>query len=526
MRKAVESITVQTAFAEALSHFEAGRTGQARSLCRRLVAERADFGGGHYLLGLIELQAGAPRKAAAPLQRAVALSPNAQAPRVALARALAGSGRRDEAISAYEQALVLAPGAEAETELAALLRQAGRNDEALLRYRGALALKPELADALNDLGALLTELGQADAAEPLLARAVEQRPDWAAARNNYGVALLALGRTAAAAEQFARAEAPRGLADALRLLGRLDEAEAAAQQAVRQGRKDARNWVALALVQQARGTDPRAVLAKAARLDGRLAQVQFLLGEAERQAANPAAAEQHYRRAVTLDPADPYGAQLQLALIAGETAPSRAPDAYVRTLFDQYADRFDTALLGDLGYRGPGLLRQAVEEVYGSAGGWVVLDAGCGTGLVGEVLRPLAAHLDGIDLSPRMVDKAAERGLYDDLQVGDLVTELSVRPGTYDLIAAGDVFVYLGDLTVPLHMTARALKPGGAVVFSVERADSGIRLGPHLRYAHGEDALRAAAAQAGLSVALLRADWTRLEAGEPVPGWVCVMTKA
>lgn len=525
MRKAVESINVQTAFAEALSHFDAGRTAQARSLCRRLIAARADFGGSHYLLGLIELRSGAPRKAVPALQRAVELTPTAPAPRIALARALAGSRRRDAAIAAYEQALALAPSAEAAAELAALLRQAGRLDEALLHYRGALALKPELPEALNDLGALLTELGQADAAEPLLARVVEVRPDWAAARNNYGVALLALGQAEAAADQFAQAGEPRGQADALRLLGRLDEAAAAAEQAVRRNRKDARAWAALALVQLARGDDARPALDTAERLDGRLAQVQFLLGEADLRLGNRAAAETHFRRAIALDPADPYGAQLQLAVIAGEAAPSRAPDAYVRTLFDQYADRFDAALLGDLGYRGPGLLRQAVEEVMGSGGGWAVLDAGCGTGLVGEVLRPLAVRLDGIDLSPRMIDKAADRGLYDDLRVGDLVTELQGRPQHYDLIAAGDVFVYLGDLTVPLHMTARALKPGGAVAFSVERADSGIRLGPHLRYAHGEDALRAAAAQADLSVALLRADWTRLEAGEPVPGWVCVMRK-
>lgn len=533
MRGPQVTTNVQRAFAEALSHFEAGRTAEARMLCRRIAAAQGDFGGAHYLLGLIELRAGAPRKARAPLEKAVALSPNAQAPRLALARALAGAGKREAAIAEYGRALVLGPAAEGEAELAELLRLTGRPDEAMLHYRAALALKPELPQALNDLGALLVDAGHADEAEPLLARAVELRPDWASALNNRGVALLALRRPGEAALHFARAAdarpafaaAHRNLADALHQLCRLDEAEAAARTAVRLDSKDARAWLALALVQKARGGDPGEALDKALRLDDGLAQAHVLRGETALAAGDRATAEKHFRRTVALDPQDQFGALLQLAVIAGEPAPSRAPDAYVTRLFDQYAARFDAALLDDLGYRGPALLRQAVKEVMGDAGGWTILDAGCGTGLVGAVFRPLAARLDGIDLSPRMIDKAAERGIYDDLTVGDLVVELSTRPARYDLIVAGDVFVYLGDLTAAFHTAASALKPGGGLAFSVERAASGIVLGPHLRYAHGADALRATAFQAGLTVALLCEDWTRLEGGQPVPGWVCVMRK-
>ncbi len=521
------------AFGEALSHFESGRMAAARVLCRRIVVAQAGFGGAHYLLGLIELAAGQPRKALPSLRTAVELSPSAQAPRMALARALARTGQRDAALDEYERALALGPSPDGESERAALLRGAGRLDEALCHYRAALALRPELPEALNDLGALLVETGRAEEAEPLLARALELRPGWPAALNNHGVALLALRRTGDAALCFAQAAdakpdfaaAHRNLADALLLLGRHDEAEASARTALRHDRKDGRAWLALALVQKAKGESARPALEAAVRLDAGLVQAHVLLGETAVEAGDRAAAERHFRRAVEADPLDQFGARLHLAVVTGAPAPDRAPDAYVRRLFDQYSERFDQSLLNNLDYRGPALLRQAVEEVMGTAGGWAVLDAGCGTGLVGEVFRPLATRLDGIDLSPRMVDKAAERGLYDDLTVGDLVMAMQARPGRYDLIVAGDVFVYLGDLTAAFFTAAQALRPGGALAFSVERSERGIVLGPTLRYAHDRESLVATAATVGLRPVLLRPDSTRTEAGQPVPGWICVMQR-
>lgn len=527
------SIDIARVFAEALSHFESGRPAQARTLCRKIVAAQAGFGGAHYLLGLIELQAGQPRKALPSLRAAVDRSPSAQAPRMALARALAAAGQREPAMAEYERALALGPNAEGGAELATLLRGAGRHGEAVQHFRAALALEPELPGALNELGALLTETGRAEEAEPLLGRALELRPGWPAALNNYGVALLALRRTGAAALSFARAAdarpdfaaAHRNLADALHLLGRFDEAEDSARMALRHDRKDARAWLALALVQKAKGVSPQQALETAVRLDDRLVQARVLLGEAAVAAGDTAAAERHFRRAVEMDPQDMFGARLQLAVITGGEAPARAPDAYVRRLFDQYSERFDDSLLKDLAYRGPTLLRQAVEEVMGQGGAWAVLDVGCGTGLVGTVFRPLAARLDGIDLSPRMVDKAAERGLYDDLTVGDLVTAMQARPNCYDLIVAGDVFVYLGDLAPAFFTAAQALRPGGALAFSVERADHGVVLGPTLRYAHDHESLVATAAMAGLRPVLLRPDSTRSEAGQAVPGWICVMRR-
>ena len=59
------------------------------------------------------------------------------------------------------------------------------------------------------------------------------------------------------------------------------------------------------------------------------------------------------------DPEDRHGASLHLMLLGAEQL-SGMPEAYVRVLFDQYAPKFEKALVDDLGYRGTALLFKAV----------------------------------------------------------------------------------------------------------------------------------------------------------------------
>src|SRR5690606_25849867 len=151
----------------------------------------------------------------------------------------------------------------------------------------------------------------------------------------------------------------------------------------------------------------------------------------------------------------------KLAALRGDPAPESAPAEYVAGLFDQYAEEFDAHLTGELGYQTPQRLREPFDGLAGGATGLRVLDLGCGTGLSGLVFRDCAAHLAGVDLSPRMLDKARGRGIYDELHCADLVQALE-RPGPdWDLMLAADVFVYLGDLGAVLRAAARALRPGG-----------------------------------------------------------------
>ena len=209
-------------------------------------------------------------------------------------------------------------------------------------------------------------------------------------------------------------------------------------------------------------------------------------------------------------------------------------EPYVRRLFDQYAGRYDAALTEHLCYRGPALLLDAVKSALERLGRPVrfdsLLDLGCGTGLAGQVFRPFAARLAGVDLSPAMIARAEARGDYDRLVVGNLAAFLAdeiARNAKYDLVLAADVFVYVNELAPVFADIAGVLAPHGAVAFTVEtHSGAGVALLPTLRFAHAERYLRDTLAAAGLNLLVLESAAIRTEKGTPVPGFVIVAISA
>ena len=132
-----------------------------------------------------------------------------------------------------------------------------------------------------------------------------------------------------------------------------------------------------------------------------------------------------------------------------------------------------------------------------------VLDAGCGTGLCGPILRPYARTLMGVDLSSEMLERARARGLYDALVVAELTGFLGEHRGRFDLIVASDVLCYFGLLAPVFGAVVTALRPGGRFLFTVEQDFCGatpFALQPNGRYRHAADALFAAAAAVGFIV--------------------------
>jgi predicted TPR repeat methyltransferase len=153
-----------------------------------------------------------------------------------------------------------------------------------------------------------------------------------------------------------------------------------------------------------------------------------------------------------------------------------------------------------------------------------MLDLGCGTGLSGAAFRPYCDWLVGVDISPGMVEQARAKGLYDRLQVSDLLEFLATEAGAQNHLAlAADVFVYCSDIAPIAAGVAKVLAPGGLFAFSVETHEqSGVRMQQSLRYAHGSDHVRDAIAAAGLNLLQLSEASTRTERGEPVPGLIAV----
>src|SRR4029077_4429731 len=96
------------------------------------------------------------------------------------------------------------------------------------------------------------------------------------------------------------------------------------------------------------------LLAQAVELAPGFASAWFTLGEIREQLGERDAAVAAFGRASAADPDDRHGAGLRLMLSGAEKL-SDMPQAYVRALFDQYAPKFEAALVDDLGYRGPAL---------------------------------------------------------------------------------------------------------------------------------------------------------------------------
>ncbi len=217
--------------------------------------------------------------------------------------------------------------------------------------------------------------------------------------------------------------------------------------------------------------------------------------------------------------ADPELTGYYLAALRGAGLPPIAPRAYVEGLFDQYAAKFDTHLVEVLGYRAPAVLARRLAGMgrrFESA-----LDLGCGTGLCGPQVKPLAQRLVGVDLSAQMLDRARALGLYDALVHADVTEHLQATREQHDLVIAADVFIYIGELAPVFAAVSRLLKPQGVFCFSVEAtaADAqGFELLPSLRYAHSEAYLRGLAARHGFALLALSQEPIRQDQRHAVDG--------
>ena len=260
-----------------------------------------------------------------------------------------------------------------------------------------------------------------------------------------------------------------------------------------------------------------AELQRALRLNPDHARARYLTGRAWLEAGE---ADKALEMFAGLEPNDAPGLADDIARAEAIKQMSRSDPGYVRHLFDQFSADYDSRMLEQLAYAAPQILAELADLVMAGRDDLRILDLGCGTGLAGQAFKARAQRLDGIDLSPAMIEKARARRIYDSLQVADLETALAAPGPAYDLILAADTLVYLGDLTKVFAAAARRLTPDGYFLFTLETAGAGqdFELGPKRRWRHGEDYVRRLAEQSGLAVAGLVAAAPRREAAKAVPG--------
>ena len=415
--------------------------------------------------------------------------------------------------------------------------QDARLDEAETALGLILEREPGHADALHFLGVLRHEQGRGDEAVALIRRSLAAEPANASAWNNLGNVLLSSGRLDDAVVAYERsvaaAPAPAVAADALNNLGvvyreqsRLADSEAMCRRAIAARDEFAESWYNLSLTLMRQGriheglvASSRAIALWPRHLIARneVIRALVLLGEREQAAAL-------YREWLAEEPDNPVVLHQLAACLGGDSAPERASDAYVAKVFDAFASSFD-AKLESLGYRAPALVVEALAAVAGApARELAIVDAGCGTGLCGPLVRPWARTLAGCDLSVGMLRRARARGVYDVLHRAELVYYLATQPLAFDAIVCADTLCYFGRLDEAFAAARRSLRPGGWLVFTVEAlGDDDPR--PHAlnatgRYAHRASYVAETLAAAGLAVDVVRRETLRLEAGLPVEGCV------
>ena len=144
--------------------------------------------------------------------------------------------------------------------------------------------------------------------------------------------------------------------------------------------------------------------------------------------------------------------------------------------YERWAGRYDADVAKE-NYRAPlvivNRLLQTVPDppisLDPTARDLKILDAGCGTGLVGaELYAKGFRHIDGFDLSLPMIDQAQKLAIYRELKSGiDLSKPLDAYAGRqYDIVFCCGVFTLGHVEPTALEQLISVTRPGGLILTS------------------------------------------------------------
>ena len=419
------------------------------------------------------------------------------------------------------------------------LHKRGMLTEAENIYQDILRSEPEHADATHYLGVVSHQMGDSQAGIDYINRSLELAPDQPDALNNLG--------------------------NINKEIGRLQDALDAYRKVLDREPEHADTWVNLAVILRELKRPEHALehVEKALELNESHADGHFVLGDIYRDMGRYEDALKAYEKSSVLSPESqllpksiarlqyangykdeavrtlknwlhrrPDGAVAPhiMAAYQGENTPSRASDEYVRMCFDNFAKNFDECLNG-LEYKAPTLICDRLNSHIGDSGEtYKILDIGCGTGLCAPLLKPVSSSLTGVDLSPKMLNKARLTELYDELEEAEL-TEYMQRDGeSFDVVVCADTFVYFGQLEDAFSAAHHVLRKGGWFLFTVEQQaredhQKDFRLQPNGRYSHSRQYIESTMATAGFEIQDLDDVFLRQEGDEPVNGLLVAASK-
>ena len=402
----------------------------------------------------------------------------------------------------YREIILAAPGdPQAKHYLGFLLQQTDRLPEAFEQLTAAIALDDCHAEWHFNLGIVLSRQSLVSAAIDAFSRAIALNPDQYFFWTNLG-ASFELNQKWARAEECYKAATTLdpNCPDAFYLLSAL---------CLKQERfPEARHFNYCGIIAAPADSKSKIVLGQAyyelGRIDDAITLFESWLKE---------------------EPGNPVATHL-LTAYRGQQAPEQCTSQYIERTFDGFANSFEN-ILGRLKYCGPQLVQDYLATLNLPAASLGVLDLGCGTGLVGEVLKLCARVLEGVDLSQSMLDQAAAKHLYHQLHKSDITDFLLASHEQYDLITCMDTFIYLGRLDEVFALIYQRLKTGGRLLFSTEKLagdhDLSYQLNISGRYSHHPDYLTAILDNTGFKIAQINDVAIRKESGCPIEGqFICV----
>jgi predicted TPR repeat methyltransferase len=381
------------------------------------------------------------------------------------------SGDADSGIKHVKRAITLAPNyPDALSNLANIYKEMGRQEEAYELYAQVLKIAPQHTNTLVNTAIALRENNQADKALHYLQQAIKLEPQHAIAQHNLGNVYSDLQQTELALKAYTQAL-------------ELDP----------QHHHTAKN---LAHLLQNMGRTDEAI--------------------------------QVLKTLILQRPNDAIAKHL-LAAFGGNEVPDRASDQYVKQTFDTFSASFD-ATLARLQYTGPQLVSDKLRSTLDtSSSGVSILDIGCGTGLCGTLLKPIATTLIGVDLSPKMLQIAKQLKVYDELFEAELSAYMQSCQRHFDYVVCADTFVYIGALHIAFDAAYDVLNKGGYLIFTVEQQSATMEqdysLQANGRYSHNLAYLRRALVSADFEVCSVEDVVLRMENGKVVDGALIVAIK-
>lgn len=404
------------------------------------------------------------------------------------------------AIQAYQTALDIRPDyIDVYYNLGLAYSKMQQDDNALVAYRALLSLAPQHFGARFQLGCLLSRRQQFNEAAQAFKAALDKQSDHFESLANLAVCYLYLGLVDKAAEIYLRA---------------LE---------VKPDDKDVLFNLGVIHMQQGYAKDGVSYYLRAVKTCPDFFEAHQNLGAIYLMRRDNKNALLHFREALRIKP-DAEALRHTIKIIMNDKNLTGSSSVYIQSLFDSYADYYDAHLSAHLHYQVPEKLYSALRDAdVLNVNNLLIVDVGCGTGLCGELFKPHASYLVGIDLSEKMLEVAAAKKLYDELVLVEAVHYLANQTTYYDLILAGDVLVYFGQLEEWMAAVKHSLKPNGYFAFNVEITnEADYCLTQSGRFAHHQQYLERLASEYGFTITMMRSVVLREQQAEQVRGYLCL----